>query len=135
MKTISLVLISLLPLALQYQCYGVGTVLSMGTDGESFAVWRDASHNGTLPGAAIYTAGIGFGTKDAVQPNSMGFTQVLRPDTPDEARAAVRKQAALQPVLRNGELASDRKVVCDVLSKAVVRWSLCARSPGNLHRN
>ena len=69
----------------------------MGTDGENFAAWRDASHNGTLPGPAIYTAGIGFGTKDAVPPNSMGFTQVLRPDTPDEARAAVRKQAALQP--------------------------------------
>jgi hypothetical protein len=107
----------------------------MGADGESFAAWRDASHNGTLPGAAIYTAGIGFGTNDAVPPNSMGFTQVLRPDTPDEARAAVRKQAALQPVLRNGELASDRKVVCDVLSKVVVSWSLCARSPDDRQQN
>jgi len=82
---------------LQYQCFGVGTVLSMGTDGGSFAVWREASRNGTLPGATIYTAGIGFGAKDAVPPASMGFTQVLRPDTPDEARASVRKQATLKP--------------------------------------
>ena len=82
---------------LRYQCYGVGAVLSMGTDGEKFAAWREASRNGTFPGAAIYTAGIGFGTKDAVPPASMGFTMVLRPDTPDEARAEVRKQAALKP--------------------------------------
>lgn len=82
---------------LRYQCYGVDAILSMGTDGENFARWREASRNGSLPGAAIYTAGIGFGAKDGVPPAKMGFTQVLRPDTPEEARAGVRKQASLKP--------------------------------------
>jgi imidazolonepropionase-like amidohydrolase len=82
---------------LRYQCYGVGAVLSMGTDGEKFAAWREASRNGAFPGAAIYTAGIGFGAKDGVPPASMGFTQVLHPVTPEEARAGVRKQAPLKP--------------------------------------
>jgi imidazolonepropionase-like amidohydrolase len=82
---------------LRYQEYGVGAVLSMGTDGKRFAEIRDASRSGALPGADVYTAGIGFGAKDGVPPASMGFTDVFRPVTPDEARKDVDQQAAQKP--------------------------------------
>ncbi|HVH87544.1 MAG TPA: hypothetical protein VM912_12525, partial [Terriglobales bacterium] len=36
---------------LRYREYGVGAVLSMGTDGQNFAQMREASRRGTLPGA------------------------------------------------------------------------------------
>ena len=82
---------------LRYQEYGVGAVLSMGTDGQKFADIREASRRGTLPGADVYTAGIGFGAKDGVPPASMGFTDVFRPTSPDEARKEVDQQAPLKP--------------------------------------
>jgi imidazolonepropionase-like amidohydrolase len=82
---------------LRYQEYGVGAVLSMGTDGKKFAEIRQASRNGTLPGADVYTAGIGFGAKDGVPPATMGFTDVLRPTTPDEARKEVAQEAPDKP--------------------------------------
>ncbi len=82
---------------LRYQEYGVGAVLSMGTDGKRFAEIRAESRRGTLPGADVYTAGIGFGAKDGVPPASMGFTNVLRPETPAEARREVARQAPQKP--------------------------------------
>ena len=82
---------------LKYQEYGVGAVLSMGTDGKRFAEIREESRRGVLPGADVYTAGIGFGEKDAVPPASMGFTNVLRPETPAEARKEVAQQAPQKP--------------------------------------
>jgi len=82
---------------LRYQDYGVGAVLSMGTDGQKFAEIREASRRGTWPGADVYSASIGMGAKDGVPPLSMGFTNVLRPETPDEARKDVAQQAPLKP--------------------------------------
>ncbi len=82
---------------LRYQEYGVGAVLSMGTDGEKFADIRQASRRGTLPGADVYTAGIGFGAKDGVPPAAMGFTNVLRPTSVDEARKEVAQEAPEKP--------------------------------------
>ncbi len=82
---------------LRYEEYGVGAVLSMGTDGQKFADIREASRRGTLPGADVYTAGIGFGAKDGVPPASMGFTDVFRPTSPDGARKQVDQQAPLKP--------------------------------------
>ena len=81
----------------RYQEYGVGAVLSMGTDGERFAEIREESRRGTLPGADLYTAGIGFGAKDGVPPASMGFSNVFRPTTPDEARKDVAQEAPRKP--------------------------------------
>jgi imidazolonepropionase-like amidohydrolase len=82
---------------LRYETYGVGAVLSMGTDGKRFAELREESRNGTLPGAEIYTAGIGLGAPDGVPPASMGFTDVFRPKTVSEAREDVSRQASLKP--------------------------------------
>lgn len=82
---------------LRYQEYGVGAVLSMGTDGKRFAEIREESRSGTLPGADVYTAGIGFGAKDGVPPATMGFTDVFRPETPADARSEVAQQVPKKP--------------------------------------
>jgi imidazolonepropionase-like amidohydrolase len=82
---------------LRYQEYGVGAVLSMGTDGKRFAEIREQSRRGALPGADVYTAGMGFGAKDGVPPAAMGFTEVLRPETPAEARNGVAQQVSEKP--------------------------------------
>jgi len=82
---------------LRYEEYGIGAVLSMGTDGKRFIEIREESRSGKLPGADVYTAGIGFGEKDGVPPASMGFTNVLRPETPAEARKEVAQQALQRP--------------------------------------
>jgi imidazolonepropionase-like amidohydrolase len=82
---------------LRYQEYGVGAVLSMGTDGKHFAEIREESRRGALPGADVYTAGIGFGAKNGVPPAAMGFTEVFRPETPAEARSEVAQQVPEKP--------------------------------------
>ena len=82
---------------LRYEEYGVGAVLSMGTDGQQFAEIRERSRRGDLPGADVYTAGIGFGAKDGVPPAAAGFTDVLRSTTPEEARKDVDQEAPLRP--------------------------------------
>src|ERR1700685_1720712 len=82
---------------LRYQEYGVGAVLSMGTDGKRFAEIREESRSGALPGADVYTAGMGIGAKNGVPPVGMGFTEVLRPETAAEGRSAVAQQAAQKP--------------------------------------
>lgn len=82
---------------LRYQDYGIGAVLSMGTDGAKFAEIREASRSGRWPGADVYSAGNGFGAKNGLPPLKMGFVNVLRPETPDEARKHVAQQAPLKP--------------------------------------
>lgn len=82
---------------LRYQEYGVGAVLSMGTDGQKFAEMRQASREGKLPGADVFSAGIGMGAQDGVPPVSIGFTNVLRPTTAAEGRTYVAEQAKLKP--------------------------------------
>jgi hypothetical protein len=69
-------------------------VLSMGTDGQKFADIREASRNGTLPGADVYTAGIGFGAKDGVPPASMGLLTSFGPHllTKRERRSISRRR-------------------------------------------
>lgn len=82
---------------LQYQDYGVGAVQVMGTDHEEAYAWRDESRAGTLPGAAFYTAGRGFGVPAGMPPLAMGMDQVYRPETPEEARRDVDDLAKHHP--------------------------------------
>ncbi len=84
---------------LQYQDYGIGAVLVMGTDHDEAYAWRAESHAGTLPGALLYTAGRGFGAPQGMPPQAMGMDEVYRPTTVDEARADVRELAAHKPDL------------------------------------
>jgi imidazolonepropionase-like amidohydrolase len=82
---------------MQYQDYGVGAVLVMGTDHDDAYAWREESHAGTRPGALLYTAGRGFGVPDGLPPLNLGMTSPYRPLTPEEARKDVRELAAHHP--------------------------------------
>ena len=82
---------------LQYQDYGVGAVLCMGTDQEEIWEWRARSHAGDFPGAQIYTAGRGFGVAGGIPPAQPGHDPTFRPSTPEEAREGVRMLAARKP--------------------------------------
>jgi len=82
---------------LQYQDYGVGAVLVMGTDRDEAYEWRSESHQGKLPGALIYTAGRGFGVPSGLPPVSMGTDLIYRPTTPEEARKNVDELATHHP--------------------------------------
>lgn len=81
----------------QYQDYGVGAVLCMGTDQEEIWKWRAESHEGGFPGALIYTAGSGLGVAGGIPPAQPGHDPTFRPSTPDEARENVRKLAVHKP--------------------------------------
>jgi len=82
---------------MRYEAYGVGAVLALGTDHDEIFALREASHQGTLAGATIYTAGTGFGVKDALPPLSFGMDRVFRPESAEEARKEVRQLAAKKP--------------------------------------
>jgi imidazolonepropionase-like amidohydrolase len=82
---------------LRYEAYGVGAILCLGTDHEEIFTLRKSSRQGTLPGAAIYTAGVGFGVKDALPPLSFGMDKVFRPISVEEARQEVRQLAMKEP--------------------------------------
>jgi imidazolonepropionase-like amidohydrolase len=71
-------------------------VLSLGTDQPLVFSLRDSSRQGLIPGATLLTAGYGFGAKNGVPPATFG-TEILRPATPAEAIADVRKLALLKP--------------------------------------
>jgi imidazolonepropionase-like amidohydrolase len=77
--------------------YGVGAVLCMGTDHKEIYGMRQDSRAGILPGATIYTAGMGFGVKDVAPPLSFGMDKVYRPETPQEARKDVKRLASDKP--------------------------------------
>jgi imidazolonepropionase-like amidohydrolase len=82
---------------LQYQNYGVGAVLVMGTDRDEAYGWRAESRAGKLPGALYYTAGRGFGVAGGLPPAAMGADSIYRPNTPEEARKDVDELATHQP--------------------------------------
>lgn len=79
--------------ALQYERYGVTSVLSLGFNADLGYELRDEQELGRFPGAAIFTAGRGIAPKDAsLLP--VGPGQLYRPLTLEQARAAVRDMAA-----------------------------------------
>jgi imidazolonepropionase-like amidohydrolase len=80
----------------QYLEYGVGTVLSLGTDQPAAFVFQNASRTGMMGGASFYTAGYGFGAKGGTPPAAFG-PSILRPASPDEAIQDMRRLAVLKP--------------------------------------
>lgn len=80
----------------QYLDYGVGDVLSLGTDQPIVFSLRDQSQKGEIPGATLFTAGYGFGAKGGVPPGAFG-TYIQRPSSPEEATEDMCKLAALHP--------------------------------------
>lgn len=81
----------------RYQSYGIGNVVSMGTDKELIFTLRDASHIGKVPGATIYTAGYGFRPPLGIKPQETGMEKIYRPSTPEEAVNNVKELAQWKP--------------------------------------
>jgi imidazolonepropionase-like amidohydrolase len=81
----------------RFQEYGVGAILSMGTEQPIGVGIRDSSKVGLIPGATLFSAIYGFGVKGAMPPESAGFTHIYRPSTPEEAVAMVRELVPLHP--------------------------------------
>ncbi|QLY26345.1 amidohydrolase family protein [Bdellovibrio sp. KM01] len=77
--------------------YGVGTVLSMGTDLDVIYNIRANSQktDSTLP--LVLTAGRGFGVPAGAPPAAMGIDQVYRPKSVAEARKQVKELALKKP--------------------------------------
>ena len=82
----------------QYESYGVTAVMSLGANSDALYGWRDEQRQGRMGGADIFTADRGLGVTGGAPPFPLP-TQVYRPATPDEARAAVREMAARHPDL------------------------------------
>ncbi len=83
----------------RYQSYGVGTIVSMGTDKELIFSLRDSSRMGKLPGAYVYTAGYGFRPPLGTRPAETSMEKIYRPATPEEAVQDVQELARLKPDL------------------------------------
>ena len=81
----------------QYEQYGVTSMLSLGLNRDLIYTLRDEQHQGTFPGASIFTAGRGFGVEGGAPPLEVAPDQVYRPRSADEARAQVREIAAHHP--------------------------------------
>src|SRR6201991_490329 len=81
----------------KFQDYGVGTILSMGTEHPIGIPIRDSSKAGLIPGATFYSAIYGFGVKGAMPPEGMGMSHIYRPETPEEAIRQVQELAPYHP--------------------------------------
>ncbi len=83
----------------QYARYGVTAVLSLGLNRDLVYDLRDQQKRGDLflDGATLFTAGRGIGVPGGAPPMDVGPDQVYRPNTPQEARLAVREMASHQP--------------------------------------
>jgi imidazolonepropionase-like amidohydrolase len=86
----------------QYEAYGVTSVTALGLNGSLFYQLRDEQHAGKSPGADLFGAFRGIGAPLGAPPAAMipaGPDQLYRPETPEEARTAVREIVAGHPDL------------------------------------
>ena len=82
---------------LQYERYGVTSVLTLGLNRDLVYELRDEQRRGAVPGASLFTAGRGIGAPDGAPPVPLAPDQVYRPTTPTEAVADVQETAAHKP--------------------------------------
>src|SRR3984957_11826999 len=81
----------------QYEAYGVTGVTALGLNGSLFYQLRDEQHAGKSPGADLFGAFRGIDAPLAHPSAAMipaGPDQLYRPETPEEARTAVREMVA-----------------------------------------
>lgn len=81
----------------RYESYGVGSVVSMGTDKELIFSIRDDSRSGRIEGATVFTAGFGFRPPLGSKPQETGMEKLYRPSSAAEAVENVRSLAAFKP--------------------------------------
>lgn len=81
----------------RYGSYGVGSVVSLGADGDFIYRLREERRKDPAAGPAILTAGLGFGATGGMPPGAAGLDQVHRPANAEEARAQVAELAKHQP--------------------------------------
>jgi len=77
----------------QYEAYGVTTITSLGCNGPLFGELRDEMHGGKTPGADLFGVDRGIGVPNGAPPANLlvvGADQLDRPETPEQARVAVR---------------------------------------------
>jgi imidazolonepropionase-like amidohydrolase len=79
---------------LQYEQYGVTSMLSLGLNRDLLYDIRAQQQAGAVGGASIFTADRGLGVPDGIPPLPVRSDQIYRPATPDEARADVRAMAS-----------------------------------------
>jgi len=84
---------------LQYQRYGVTTMISLGMNQDLLYRIIDEQRSGEMNGATVLTADRGIGVPEGMPPVKVGPEQIYRPQTPDEAREAVREMAERGPTL------------------------------------
>jgi len=82
---------------LQYERYGVTTMLSLGLNRDLLYGLRDRQAHGQFPGATILTADRGMGTPGGVPGFKLAPDQLYRPNRADEARRDVQEMAARRP--------------------------------------
>src|SRR5207253_2522209 len=82
---------------LQYERYGVTSVLTLGLNRDLVYDVRDDQRRGTVRGATLFTAGRGIGAPGGAPPVPSAPDQVYRPKTPEEAVADVDEAAAHKP--------------------------------------
>ncbi len=81
----------------QYLAYGVGAVVSLGSDQDLIYRLRDQQRAREGSGARVYTAGRGFGVQDGYPPPLADAPDRYRPRTAEEARAQVQELASHRP--------------------------------------
>jgi len=81
----------------EYLAYGVGAVVSLGTDQDLIYRLRDLQRDRDWPGARFYTAGRGFGVEGGYPPSLANAPDRYRPRTAEEARAQVQELASHHP--------------------------------------
>jgi imidazolonepropionase-like amidohydrolase len=82
---------------LQYERYGVTSVLTLGLNRDLVYEIRDQQRRGAVPGASLFTAGRGVGAPAGAPPVPAAPDQVYRPKTPEEAVADVEEAVAHKP--------------------------------------
>src|SRR3989449_8771937 len=84
---------------LQYERYGVTSVLTLGLNRDLVYELRDEQRRGAVPGASLFTAGRGLGAPDGAPPGPPPPRPGDPPATPPGAAAGGRGAAAPQPDL------------------------------------
>jgi len=82
----------------QYEAYGITTVMALGLNGPLLQQLRAQQHGGRAPGADLFGADRGIGVPKGAPPpmgeHPVGEDQLARPETPEQARQAVREMVA-----------------------------------------